>query len=568
MPITPITTSGDLLSRVRETVITAPPILGESPMDVARSAVQARVPASEALSAALSAPERAAAREALDGRMRASAARRKASRAAATAAPQPPHDERLGTLVTDFPPPASRQGRAGALTSTDAVRAGVADVVRNDRQKDRFASRRLLWRISTLKAVRCCGRAVIDHSRGVLLKVRDGRSYVDGVTRCKSIWACPVCAAKIRAERAVDISKAVAKHVRAGGTAYLVTLTARHHRRHRLADLMAAITEAFEALVSGSQWAGDRKRGKVGERDRLGVVGIIRSTEVTYGTRNGWHPHLHLVVLMGAVQKPRPELPRKADRPAGWVRPEWDARPTGYFAVPDPSEALTGPQTEALGKAQADLRRMQARWERMWLAWLEKHGFRPNRDHAVKWDRITTEKSAEAIGEYVAKTQDGKSIGNELARFDMKSGRAVGNETPFEMLRRYRDLTSMTAEEAEGIDVPALLAAIEGAIAEYETATRGRRAIEWSRHLRAALEMGEELTDDEVIDADAEGLPYAALDVDAWRRICRLGLDYEIHARFNDGGFAALVLFLTELELALTPFGPGLDGGALPAPAA
>lgn len=496
-----------------------------------------------------------------------------------------PDGERLGKRETEFPPPLGMGAYLGALTcafprtglDVDEVLA-AAEERRRERQRGRWADRRVVWDISGYGSMRACGRGVFDHDQGVTFKRRDGRVYTSGTTRCHSIWCCPVDAAAIRAERATDASEAAVRHIEAGGTAYLVTLTARHFKRHGLADLMDALRTGFKGLTSGAQWAGDRARGKEGERDRMGVVGVIRATEVTHSERHGWHPHLHLVVLMGGRQRPRPEIPRKENRPPNWVKPEWDPTPTGYFPVPDPSEDRAEMSAEARAHA-ADFDRMRDRWDRTWAAWLEKAGFRPNRAHGVKWDRIHTARDAKAMGEYIAKIQEGKGarardvgVGNELARLDLKAGAKMRgadatSRTPFEMLAAYRQLRALDAETAAaaGIDVDARLARLRELWHEYETATRGRRAIEWSRYLRDALGMGEEATDEQIIDADQAGTGFAAVDADTWRRICRLRLDYEIVMSAELGGFDGLQAALEELGLsAVRLVAPGPTGELCP----
>jgi hypothetical protein len=480
-----------------------------------------------------------------------------------------PGDERLGTRETEFPPSLGSGAYLGALTCA-FPRVGLdvdevleqAEEKRRGRQRARWADRRVVWDISGFGSMRACGRGVIDHDQGVAFKRRDGRVYTSGTTRCHSIWCCPVDAAAIRAERASDISEAIVRHLGAGGTAYLVTLTARHYRRHSLEELLDAIRDGFKGLTSGAQWAGDKARGREGERQRMGVVGIIRATEVTESERNGWHPHLHLVVLMGAVQRPRPAIPRQENRPEGWVKPEWDPTPTGYFPVPDPSWDRSQMTPEVRQHAE-DFDRMRERWDRTWAAWLEKSGFRPNREHGVKWDRIHTARDAKAMGEYIAKIQEGKgdkardvAVGHEVARLDMKAGAKMrgadtGSRTPFELLSAYRQLRALDAQTAValGLDVDKRLARLRELWHEYEQATRGRRAIEWSRHLRDALGMGEEATDEQIIEADQAGVGFAAVDADTWRRICRLRLDYEIVMSAELGGFEGLQNALAELGL-------------------
>ncbi|WP_407841863.1 hypothetical protein ACE1OC_41560 (plasmid) [Streptomyces sp. DSM 116496] len=120
----------------------------------------------------------------------------------------------------------------------------------------------------------------------------------------------------------------------------------------------------------------------VREKEATGKVGTINSREITYG-KNGWHPHLHVIVCF----KAEPDL-----------------------------MALCA---------------MMARWQRLWMAWTKKHGFPADKAHGIKWDKVMT---AEGAGEYIAKAQDsGRHIGNEMARGDLKKGK-LGGLTPFEMI--------------------------------------------------------------------------------------------------------------------------------------
>lgn len=141
-------------------------------------------------------------------------------------------------------------------------------------------------------------------------------AHMSGVQSCGSIWACPVCAAKVRERRASEIPRAALAHMTAGGSVYMATLTARHRIGHRLAPLLSTVIGGFrQKLISGRAW--------ITERQALGVVGTIRSTEVTYGG-NGWHPHLHVLVFCAGTPHPV-DLARAIDR---WDRAwrDWTAR--------------------------------------------------------------------------------------------------------------------------------------------------------------------------------------------------------------------------------------------------
>jgi hypothetical protein len=85
--------------------------------------------------------------------------------------------------------------------------------------------------------VRNCG-APLDPD-GVTLAVTtntDGSRTAgySGLASCGSVWACPQCAAKIATRRADDLSKVMRAVDKAGGSAFLLTLTMRHSRGDRL----------------------------------------------------------------------------------------------------------------------------------------------------------------------------------------------------------------------------------------------------------------------------------------------------------------------------------------------
>lgn len=117
-----------------------------------------------------------------------------------------------------------------------------------------------------------------------------------GLQTCGSVWACPVCSAKIAERRRVEIIAAMAAHKAAAGCMHLLTLTAPHQRSDALGDLLAKQAVALKKMFS------DKTVRKVFAE--LGVVGQIRALEVTHGRlserNNGWHPHYHLLLFSGA----------------------------------------------------------------------------------------------------------------------------------------------------------------------------------------------------------------------------------------------------------------------------
>jgi hypothetical protein len=116
------------------------------------------------------------------------------------------------------------------------------------------------------------------------------RAHYKGLQTCSSVWACPVCSAKISERRRVELQQLIAAHQAGVGVVLLVTRTAPHKRADDLPHLLDRIGHAeasykahrdYKALLSA-----------------FGLVGTVRAVEVTYGHGNGWHPHVHELLFL------------------------------------------------------------------------------------------------------------------------------------------------------------------------------------------------------------------------------------------------------------------------------
>jgi hypothetical protein len=358
-----------------------------------------------------------------------------------------------------------------------------------------------------------------------------GVAHYQGLVTCGSIWACPVCGAKIRNARAEEIAAAAAVWHQAGNSVLMVTLTAPHdmgmmlecqackgsgikrgtscackgrRRRHRTigkrtpdtcalracpacggrGGLLPVISRSFSAVIAGRAW--------LRLKETVPVAGTIRSLEVTHGP-NGWHPHLHALVFIHG-------------------------------------------QVDA-----AQLAALSIHVRNTWSRAIVQAGYRPPSDlHGVKIDVCT---SAAEAGAYIAKTQDGKSPGNEMARSDLKSGKS-GHRTPLEILGEIAD----TGDLAE---LPLWH--------EYEKATKGHQAITWSMGLRELLlGVQPERTDEEIAAEEIGGDLVLEISREAWREVTRnLGLETRFLEAFERGGSTALLELAAGHGLALDPEPPG-----------
>lgn len=305
----------------------------------------------------------------------------------------------------------------------------------------------------------------------------NNHAHYSGTTRCASVWACPVCAAVIRAERAREIAKAVEQHQAAGGGVVFVTLTLRHRLRQPLAETLDTVLSGWQKLIQGRGYAGETAREyearellyerrsiqhaldpdrarkprpfapkKRGLKGRYGIRGFIRSVEVTWGYEFGWHPHVHALLFTG--------------------------------------QELTLEEADRLGD---DVHKFWAKYAR------DRTGLTPTRTRGVDVQRV--DHDGKVIGQYLGKVQDeGKKwgVGAELARADVKTARGGGQSfVPFEMLDDETDLDEKRRRRLW---------------LEFVGDTRGRRAITWSHGLKERFEL-EEREDDEIIeDAHKETL--------------------------------------------------------------
>lgn len=123
-------------------------------------------------------------------------------------------------------------------------------------------------------------------------------AHYGGLQICKSVWLCPVCAAKISERRRVELSEVLTRCATGEGTqvlrTILVTFTLAHNAGENLQTVLRALQKARRRLVSG-------REAKDFNED-YDIVGMIRSLELTHGD-NGWHPHMH--VLMFFDREPR-----------------------------------------------------------------------------------------------------------------------------------------------------------------------------------------------------------------------------------------------------------------------
>jgi hypothetical protein len=337
--------------------------------------------------------------------------------------------------------------------------------------------------VTEIERCRRCGRDIVGTD--VAIVVKDSVAHISGVETCGRIWLCPVCSAKIRVRRGEEVAIGVGDWIKRGGSCYFVTATLPHEHGDALADSLATLADAWRW---STQSASVRR-----ERDLIGVVGNIKSTEITHGA-NGWHPHVHSVILT------EESVPLLDESGAGRDMWRW-------------------------------YQSLDSRWARS----LERVGW-PTGLEGVRLRLDMVERSTVAgLAAYVTKLQTGRGLGNELARADLKGGRKK-SRTPFEILADFATLGQVRDLELWH---------------EYEKATQGRSAIRWSRGLRQIIAPDmEEKTDEEVAAEEIGGQAVAYIRPDLWYRLADIpGGDALILDAVESGGIEAVIKTLVALRL-------------------
>ncbi|WP_075334846.1 hypothetical protein [Pseudonocardia sp. Ae717_Ps2] len=103
-----------------------------------------------------------------------------------------------------------------AKSAATAVRTTRGLLGRQDQAlRDKYRARRELAAITSLSRVKKCGRVSTNEGGEVSLhhtpgpEGEPGTAGFGGLATCGSVWACPVCSAKISARRSKDLEQLI-----------------------------------------------------------------------------------------------------------------------------------------------------------------------------------------------------------------------------------------------------------------------------------------------------------------------------------------------------------------------
>ena len=374
---------------------------------------------------------------------------------------------------------------------------------RRMRRDQRYRLRDILQDVTRIPRLGICGIRRIAGRTEPEIRRRPSEeaggmvAHFANLALCGRVWLCPVCGPKIRDRRAHELDLACASWIRTYGvgSVMLLTLTMPHDFGQPLDQLFGTVRAAFTSLVSGRAWGVNK--------GRFDLAHWVRAYDVTIGP-NGWHPHLHVVVL-----------------------------------------GRRGLSAHELTDLEGDL---FARWRNTITA----KGFRaPSREHGIRLEQARTKGD---LSRYVCQVIVGSDesslpVALEVARGDLKVSRKSGHRTPWQVLGDF-------AETGDATDLSIWR--------EWEQASSWVHAIRWSNGLRHEAGLGEEQTDEEVVAVEVGGEVVYVFAMTDWAILCRIrGGRGEVLRVAEESGGGGVVQFIEEVRakaLKLDPMnGPALE---------
>ena len=214
-------------------------------------------------------------------------------------------DAALGIYAKNASAPAQPRGTAFISTTPDGEilklhqdkTNGPLRLVNDPRHSrwERYALKSIVNRLLPTSRTSKCMRWKLPRADmvEVMRGKANGKAFYHGLQVCSSVWACPVCAAKITERRRIELAAGMEQAKKQGLQPFLLTLTVPHGISDPLADTLTKLRKAWRYMQSDRAgkafWA------------RAGVEGHIRALEVTDGD-NGWHPHLHVLLFVGTPE--------------------------------------------------------------------------------------------------------------------------------------------------------------------------------------------------------------------------------------------------------------------------
>jgi hypothetical protein len=186
-------------------------------------------------------------------------------------------------------------GCLGDYLATSSGRRVVEEVTRPARdaearelaRNERYQRQRDLAPLYPESMRQCRRKRFVRGEVGITVSTEGTASYL-GTVSCNRRSGCEHCGPRLLAQDAELVEALVRDH--GYERTVMATFTVRHWSGLSLKPLRRGVADAFRRMVQHREWR---------NRDCLRHVELVRALEVTDGP-NGWHPHLHVLLLLEA----------------------------------------------------------------------------------------------------------------------------------------------------------------------------------------------------------------------------------------------------------------------------
>ena len=152
--------------------------------------------------------------------------------------------------------------------------------------KDLFHLRDISGVINSEHRVQYCGKIFLKEVPLVTVKHSGKTRFFHGVTRCGSVWICPVCSFRLQIRRQNEIAEYIERQKKMERKMYFLTLTVRHFKKQTLQEVLKKVKNAWNELGKARQ-----------HKPLFKIIEYIATVEITYTyDKNGWHPHYHILL--------------------------------------------------------------------------------------------------------------------------------------------------------------------------------------------------------------------------------------------------------------------------------
>lgn len=113
--------------------------------------------------------------------------------------------------------------------------------------------------------------------------------HFENVIHCQNIHRCPTCSERILKQRGKEIYRLTSAHLKTDKKLGFITLTQKHSKKDSLSKTLNQINSSWRKIQNHTFFKNIKKESL--------FLGQIKSLEITNTQKNGWHPHLHIIIF-------------------------------------------------------------------------------------------------------------------------------------------------------------------------------------------------------------------------------------------------------------------------------